>query len=576
MGERFNKLDRSFIDFLLNNEIIKNFFINNTFNKNLTICNKIRNYYMNNKDLNLSINYGYYPDKIFDSIFNGLFNEIKQINEEIANIFNLKCQIKFSEFDIIIKKNFYFKLKIQNCSAGSKLKIKNCLKYFPYIEIKIGDNIEIKETNYKCCILEESKILIFYISNNNKNYANINFILDSEINLLDYQLAYKNIFYKLKSYIYGKDLYKTKLYYKNNHNYDINLEYNNYIILIYYLEEKKVIDNKNITNTTLSNHVNYNINNISNKSNVIYFVKGLINIDGSYCYMNSVIQCLYSLFIFRDEFLKKKYTYKQPISLALQNVMIGLLEENNKPYDPTNFKNVLSNNIKLFKSHAGDPSDLILYLLDKLHEEDKCEAEYNDIKINEENEKEVYNSCLADIDKSIISDLFYGYYGEKSICSKCGRTFYLIEPKFLVELNVEEISKKINKKTIKLNEYFNKYYNNELKKYFICPICGGKKLATIKSYIKKLPKILVIIFKNSDCHFKIEIEDKFKCNNSTLKLIGVSTIAYRPTSSYYGHAIAFCLHNEQFFLFNDRIVRNVDFNDFKDRDHYLLFYLVEN
>ena len=65
-------------------------------------------------------------------------------------------------------------------------------------------------------------------------------------------------------------------------------------------------------------------------------------------------------------------------------------------------------------------------------------------------------------------------------------------------------------------------------------------------------------------------------NNSTLKLIGVSTIAYRPTSVNYGHAIAFCLHNEQFYLFNDRFVKPVQFNDFKNKDHYLLFYSVEN
>jgi hypothetical protein len=49
-----------------------------------------------------------------------------------------------------------------------------------------------------------------------------------------------------------------------------------------------------------------------------------------------------------------------------------------------------------------------------------------EICINEENEKEVYKNCIKWIDKSIISDLFYGYYGEKSTCLKCKKTYFMI------------------------------------------------------------------------------------------------------------------------------------------------------
>lgn len=297
---------------------------------------------------------------------------------------------------------------------------------------------------------------------------------------------------------------------------------------------------------------------------------GLIN-DGSYCYMNSVLQCLFALSNFRNNILNKEYYSSQPISLGLQKVIKGLLDNNNS-YDPTHFKSILSKNAKLFEKIAGDPSDLILYLLNQLHEEDKTEEDYNDIEVNEENEEEVYKECKASIEKSIISDLFYGYYGEKDYCKTCEKNFYFIEPKFLIELNIEGISKKI-KKQITISEYFNKFYANKEEKYFICPECHGKKLATVYSYIKELPKILVIVLKKNLSNFKIiTIEKELKYNNNTFNLIGTSTIAYRPAYNHYGHAIAYCFHNDQYYLFNDINVDHANFSDFKNKDHYILFY----
>ena len=298
---------------------------------------------------------------------------------------------------------------------------------------------------------------------------------------------------------------------------------------------------------------------------------GLIN-DGSYCYMNSVLQCLFALSNFRNNILNKEYDSNQPISLGLQKVIKGLLDRNNNSYDPTHFKLTLSKNAKLFQKIAGDPSDLILYLLNQLHEEDIIEEDYNDIEVNEENEEEVYKECKASIEKSIISDLFYGYYGEKDYCKSCKKNFYIIEPKFLIELNIEGISKKI-KYSITLSEYFNKYYENKEEKYFICPVCHGKKLALVYSYIKELPKILVIVLKKNLNDFKkIIIENELKYNNNTFNLIGTSTIAYRPTYNYYGHAIAYCFHNNQYYLFNDINVDYANFWNFKNKEHYILFY----
>ena len=301
-------------------------------------------------------------------------------------------------------------------------------------------------------------------------------------------------------------------------------------------------------------------------------LKGLVNF-GSNCYMNSIIQCLFYSFWFRDKFLKQNFNQIcQPISSAIQNVFKGLLnEKSDQPYNAFKFKEVLNENAKLFINKAGDPSDLILYLLDKIHNESKIETNYEQENINENDENEVYIDCKKSIDHSIISELFYGYYGEESKCMKCEKKYYLIEPKFLMQLNIKLIHEQIKKKSIKLDEYFKSYYDLESKKYFICPECG-KQLANVKSYIKEFPKVLVIVLIKTEFPFKIEIQREFNFRKNKFILTGVSTIAYRPTSNTFGHAIAFCYHNRYFYKFDDSIVTKIDFDDFKNKEHYILFY----
>ena len=340
-------------------------------------------------------------------------------------------------------------------------------------------------------------------------------------------------------------------------------------ILIYYIKIIFIFFIKNVLRINIDN--NRKKIEKTKKELISYIPKGLINC-GSNCYMNSIIQCLFYLNEFRDKIRNKNYNVNQPISLAFQQVVNGLLEKNSRAYDPTEFKKIISKYARLFKDPAGDPSDLILYLLDRFHEEDKIEVNYNDIEVDEKIENEVYENCLAGIDKSIVSDLFYGYYGQKAKCSKCNDTFYFIEPKFLMEINVKEISQNYRgKNSIKLEDYFNNYYVRIQDKYFFCPKCG-KQIAKIKEYIKKEPKILVLVLKNTDIKFKLEIQENFVLNNTTYKLSGISTIAYRPSPNTFGHAIAFCLHNNNYYEISDTQINDVKFEDFKSGEHYVLFY----
>lgn len=487
---------------------------------------------------NKIINCNEIENKIFYQI-----NQLKEINRDLYKKFLFKLHFRNEIIDIYLKRPF-FPIKL-NIKYGV-LKLDHCINNNQEaLTIKIGqDDIQLNEYNFS--ILEAPEILMFCIINLQNN-AEIAFTIESQINLHNYGLTEENKLYKLKSYIKDNEL--------SSQDHKILKNFKNLIIL-YCLSEGKSITP---INQTYSSNIYLNENSL----------RGLINIDGSYCYMNSIIQSLFAIEVFRKLLLSKKYDCNyQTLSYALKDIFYQLSKHDNSPCNPSNFKAILSTKAKLFKKIAGDPSDLILYLLDQIHEENKKESNYIDRNINEENEKEVYENCIKGIDKSIISDLFYGFYGEKSSCLKCKKTYFMIEPKFLFEMNANIMRQlKINK----LSEYFKYYKENIAKKYFICPRCG-KYFAHVQNIIKELPQILIIILKNEN-QIKIELEKEIIFNNLKYIFISSSTIAYRPSNTYYGHAIAYCLHNGQYYLFNDSCISIVDFTNIKYKDHYVLFYL---
>jgi hypothetical protein len=125
----------------------------------------------------------------------------------------------------------------------------------------------------------------------------------------------------------------------------------------------------------------------------------------------------------------------------------------------------------------------------------------------------------------------------------------------------------------KLSEYFKYYKENISKKYFICPR-WGKYFANVQNIIKELPKILIIILKNEN-QIELEKEKEIILNNLKYIFISSITIAYRPSKTYYDYQIAYCLHNGQYYLFNDSCISKEDFANIKYKNHYVLFYLKD-
>ena len=245
---------------------------------------------------------------------------------------------------------------------------------------------------------------------------------------------------------------------------------------IYKSLNKVNIDKDNIDN---SNKIN-EFNNISNNNSIkqeyekqkyIFPTKGLINI-GSTCYMNSTLQLLLHVNNLINYFLEDyeiiKDTLKKmnknsstsgEISEAFYKIVLGVCQNNNdeskndtsksksskkfrilnlfkskeeeNSFSPKDFKKILGNCNPEFKDFkANDSKDLILYLLQTMHEELNYLEANPPIRLpqpNQENRNSTFNyfsKIYNNQNYSIISRDFYGTYEIKTTCKTCRTTIY--------------------------------------------------------------------------------------------------------------------------------------------------------
>ena len=328
---------------------------------------------------------------------------------------------------------------------------------------------------------------------------------------------------------------------------------------------------------------------------------GLLNI-GATCYMNATLQCFSNIGRLRTYLLNKEI-YKElenekdtnkKLSFSFAEVLKNLwVKLEQRFYSPDNFKNVISEKNPLFKGvAANDPKDLIIFLLQTMHEELNNPPKNkinNNIIPNENNLNEVFY-CFANEYKnnnnSIISDEFYGYTNSFTTCEFCKYQINNVQVINILFFPLEEIRKYKNTKhnNVSILDCFEYHEKVNIYPSFYCNYCKRNCNAYSQNKIVYSPRTLIInLNRGRGLEFNVNIIYEeylnlrkfiyFENSPYYYELIGV--ICHFGSNDDGGHFIAYCKNSEncEWYKYNDQFVTKCYFDEVKKAKlPYVLFY----
>ena len=420
----------------------------------------------------------------------------------------------------------------------------------------------------------------------------------------------------------------------NNNNIDNNTENGGFSS-----KPNEPTNNNNTTVNQKNNTITTNNNNPTTNmqmplsppyvlNNTYYFNRtGLYNI-GSTCYMNSTLQCLLHVSPLAEYFIevysKQKHCEKLliindsaptkgKISKAFYGIIKSIAQKNiervNNPMKPkTNIygksnsmseavspdifqKTVGTFNPQFRNLEANDSKDLILYLLQAMHQELNYwtnNPSFNGYP-NQYNRVNTFQAFICSYDatnKSIISDLFYGTSENTTKCEVCNNIIYNFQKIEFLTFGVC----KYNQKDFNLYNGFDDYIKIDKltgDNQYYCNNCKKLCDAQIKTTILIPPAYLLInidygknkIYMPSSINYDEEIDiSKYVSLNvgksNKYKIIGICS--HLGDSGMYGHYVAYCKNNKdkKWYEFNDSFVSETNSNKIKytGGTPYLLLY----
>ena len=409
---------------------------------------------------------------------------------------------------------------------------------------------------------------------------------------------------------------------KDNLNFGKNNFMNNY------KEKKKRNMNSSMDNFRLKKNINMKINSnqpkkpknrpqslIPGQTPKLFLISetstiGLQNI-GATCYMNATLQCLAHIqklaLYFLDSNTKMKITSNRNIyelSYAFLTVIENLWKNKNdkKYYEPYEFKEVISRMNPLFAGiQANDSKDLIIFLLEKIHQElnvsqnPSIEMQNNIDSANDQYNYEItfnkFSLLFRKNYNSVISNLFYGMFNSTMNCQNCKVLTYNVQIFNILIFPLQKVKEFKNKfiNTVDLNECFEYYQNPEYLggRSYYCNTC--KQMVDVINTNKILygPKVLIMnLNRGNGLEFDIKLNfdeyidiSKYVFYNNNehsptyYELVGIVT--HFGPSSMSGHFIAFCksFGNQTWYKYNDAMVSESTFEEAKNTGvPYVLFY----
>ena len=577
--------------------VLNNNYINKNNNNELENKNNNINYYNHNQTNNNKRDFSPQISNI---------NKNNNINNQSNNINPMKRNASYDYKNI----NNYPNLMNNNFNSNNSRFNINSIQNNYNKNIPQNNNYNINNMNYNFAKINNNQNINQFNNNipsvNSFNNQNINQLNNNHITSSNnYQQIFNNISqqnninnnsYQKNNSIQNVNSNPAPIFNNNNSN---NNNFNNYQINDF----QNNANNNKITNQ--NNNVVYNESSPNLPRNSLDIKKlcanGLQNI-GATCYMNATLQCLAHIdkfikYLFRKRKDIKNERYEKKLTNSFLEVLENIWENNSiKDYPPNNFKELISKMNPLFAGiQANDSKDLVLFLLETMHNELNKVKNANIMYEDDVDQYNFYNSLQSFTKyfqknfQSIVSDLFYGMYDSIMKCLNCNIMTHNIQCYNILIIPLEEVRKfknrAINQVTIReCFEYYQKpeYMTGENQIY--CNKCKQMANSMNSSNLIIGPKVLVINLnrgKGLQFDIKLDFDEYIDINefiyfkNSPCKYQLIGVVTHFGPSGMSGHFIAFCKSfvDNKWYKYNDSLVSPSSFPDAKNTGvPYILFY----
>ena len=356
-----------------------------------------------------------------------------------------------------------------------------------------------------------------------------------------------------------------------------------------------------------NNDLNIKSNKIKSEYNSIKRI-GLLK-SNSINSLNSILQCFCNIekFInyFKYSYNKNKSNYNlcSSFKLILDKLWLDRKEETiEKNFELKEFTDKIKKmNIINYESSTNIIENLVVFIIETLHKElntvsgDSLESEETVDKRNQLLSFNNYIQNFKEVNRSIISDLFYAPICNIMQCYKCKNIFFDFQTYFYLSYQIEDVLENKKQYNNKISEittydfflYNSKFVNLEDEKQVFCDFCKEKcNFLSTKSLVF-CPEIIIMVInrkKEKENNIKINIFEYINLGNFIQKEYITTGYLFRligVVSSFENEKnkkdnIAYCLDpfNNVWYRYNDTEVNICDFkNEIRNTTRpYLLFY----
>ena len=352
-------------------------------------------------------------------------------------------------------------------------------------------------------------------------------------------------------------------------------------------------------NMKLDSQPKQKVENSNVKNNILYpHHAGLVNV-GQSCYMNATIECLSNIKSLSNHLIENYGNYNsktQPLCVSYSSLLYELIFTNKNCIEPKLFKEIIGKLNPLFEgNHAADAKDLIFFIIETLHKEllppsnnnnENNEIDFLQQEQNAKDENKMLNEFIKEfnLNRTIISDIFYGINRSIMKCNNCGTKKYSFQTFNLLIFPLKKVKeykmRQIGRGNLDLNLYDAFSCEQEAERLegenmIYCNVCRQLSPGVHQQQIYGMPRILIIILNrgknNQDFNEEFRFEEILDFTNKNLvvnngsiqKFYLCGIITHLGESGDRGHFIAYCRNsfNDCFTCYNDKDVSQASVAD---------------